>query len=86
MFCDYVFLFDVIVIECFWKVDVILFGKINFDEFVMGSLIEYLYDGVIWNLWDLKWMFGGFSGGLVVVVVVRFCLVVLGIDMGGLIC
>lgn len=38
------------------------------------------------NLWNLDYVLGGFSGGLVVVVVVGEVLFFLGFDIGGLIC
>lgn len=38
------------------------------------------------NLWDNIRVFGGFLGGLVVVVVLVEFVVVLGLDIGGLIC
>lgn len=66
-----------------------MLGKLNMDEFVMGSLNESLVYGVVINLWkidDCNLILGGLLGGLVVVVVVDFCFGVIGIDIGGLIC
>lgn len=68
-----------------------MLGKFNMDEFVMGSLNEILVYGNVVNLWccgndDVELISGGFFGGLVFVVFVDLCFVVIGIDIGGLIC
>lgn len=86
IFEGYWLLYDVMVVVWFWVVGMILLGKINMDEFVMGFFMEYFVYGLICNLWDFDCIFGGFGGGLVVVVVVFEVLFVFGFDIGGLIC
>lgn len=51
-------------------VGILILGKINMDEFVMGLLMENFVYGFICNLWNFDWVFGGFGGGSVVVLVV----------------
>lgn len=82
----FMLLFLVMVVECFLVEDVIIIGCINCDEFVMGFINEIFVYGFICNVVDFEWVFGGFFGVVVVVVQVDICLVVLGSDMGGLVC
>lgn len=56
------------------------------DEFVMGLFIENLVYKLMKNFWNLGIVFGGLSGGLVVVVVVGEVLFFFGFDIGGFIC
>lgn len=86
MFDNFVLFYDVIVVEKFIVVGVVIFGKLNMDEFVMGLLNQFSYYGVVKNFWSFDCVLGGFFGGFVVVVVVCLLLVVIGIDIGGLIC
>lgn len=48
--------------------------------------MEFELFGVCCNLWNFDYMFGGLSGGVVVVVVVGIVLFVYVFDGGGLIC
>lgn len=66
---NFVLVYNVMVVDKLLVSNVLIVGKINMDEFVMGGLIEMLVFYVICNFWDISWVFGGFLGGLVVVVV-----------------
>lgn len=81
----FVLIYEFIVMEKLYKENVVLIGKLNMDEFVMGGLIEIFYFKKIVNLFDYKVVLGGLLGGFVVVVVVGLVLFSLGLDIGGLI-
>ncbi|MFV8256904.1 Asp-tRNA(Asn)/Glu-tRNA(Gln) amidotransferase subunit GatA [Bdellovibrio bacteriovorus] len=65
------------------KSGIVVMGKLNQDEFAMGSSNETSFHGVVKNPWDLERVPGGSSGGSAAAQASRLVAGTLGTDTGG---
>jgi len=80
---NYVPFYDGTVIQKLKRNEAVFLGKLNMDEFAMGSSTENSGYQVTRNPWDLERIPGGSSGGSAAAVAGHECVAALGTDTGG---
>ena len=75
--------FNATVVQKFQDAGMVMLGKLNCDEFAMGSSNENSYFGPVMNPWDTKAVPGGSSGGSAAAVAARLTPAATATDTGG---
>jgi len=83
MLANYTSPFDATVVEQFNQAGMVTLGKLNCDEFAMGSSNENSFFGAVKNPWDCTAIPGGSSGGSAAAIAARLAPAATATDTGG---
>ena len=83
MLANYTSPFDATVVSRMAAAGMVTLGKLNCDEFAMGSANQNSYFGAVRNPWDKTAVPGGSSGGSAAAVAARLAPAATGTDTGG---
>jgi aspartyl-tRNA(Asn)/glutamyl-tRNA(Gln) amidotransferase subunit A len=75
--------YNATVVEKLNQAGTVMLGKLNMDEFAMGSSNETSFYGAVQNPWDINTVAGGSSGGSAAAVAARLVPAATGTDTGG---
>jgi len=83
MLANFVSPYDANVVEKLAGAGMVTLGKLNMDEFAMGSSNESSFFGPVRNPWDVSRVPGGSSGGSAAAIAARLTPAATGTDTGG---
>ncbi|MFZ2629284.1 MAG: Asp-tRNA(Asn)/Glu-tRNA(Gln) amidotransferase subunit GatA [Rugosibacter sp.] len=83
MLANFVSPYDAHVVERMAAAGIVTLGKLNMDEFAMGSSNEPSFFGAVTNPWDQSRVPGGSSGGSAAAIAARLAPAATGTDTGG---
>jgi aspartyl-tRNA(Asn)/glutamyl-tRNA(Gln) amidotransferase subunit A len=83
MLANFVSPYDAHVVEKLAVAGMVMLGKLNMDEFAMGSSNETSFFGAVKNPWDTARVPGGSSGGSAAAIAARLAPAATGTDTGG---
>lgn len=83
MLSNFVPIYDAFVVELIKKNNMVIIGKLNMDEFAMGSSNRTSFYGPVKNPYDKTLVSGGSSGGSAACVASNITPLALGTDTGG---
>ncbi|MCX7083053.1 MAG: Asp-tRNA(Asn)/Glu-tRNA(Gln) amidotransferase subunit GatA [Methylococcales bacterium] len=75
--------YNATVVDKFNQAGAVMLGKLNMDEFAMGSSNETSYFGAVKNPWNINSVPGGSSGGSAAAISARLAVCATGTDTGG---